>query len=69
VLENIAQRSGQSIQNVERDFLANNRPPSLLGRFSTPRKSPTLVDVCSQRAPATSGTALRVDGGVVRSIM
>ncbi|WP_245582553.1 hypothetical protein [Neorhizobium lilium] len=28
-----------------------------------------VVYICSQQAVATSGTALRVDGGVVRSIM
>lgn len=69
VLENIARQSGQSLDDVEKDFLASNRPTSLLGRFSTTEEiANMIVYVCSQQASATSGAALRVDGGVVRSI-
>lgn len=69
VLENIARQSGQSLDDVEKDFLASNRPTSLLGRFSTTEEIANMVVyVCSQQASATSGAALRVDGGVVRSI-
>ncbi|MBY3307896.1 SDR family oxidoreductase [Rhizobium laguerreae] len=69
VLEGIAQQSGQTIEQVEQDFLASNRPTSLLGRFSTTEEIANMVVyICSQQASATSGAALRVDGGVVRSI-
>lgn len=69
VLEGIAQRSGQTIEQVEQEFLAANRPTSLLGRFSTTEEIANMVVyICSQQASATSGAALRVDGGVVRSI-
>jgi NAD(P)-dependent dehydrogenase (short-subunit alcohol dehydrogenase family) len=54
---------------VEQGFLAQNRPTSLLGRFSTTEEIANMVVyVCSQQASATNGTALRVDGGVVRTI-
>lgn len=69
VLEGIAQQSGKTIEQVEQEFLASNRPTSLLGRFSTTEEIANMVVyICSQQASATSGAALRVDGGVVRSI-
>lgn len=69
VLEGTAKQTGQSIDAVEKGFLEQNRPTSLLGRFSTTEEIANMVVyVCSQQASATNGTALRVDGGVVRSI-
>ncbi|MGV1872549.1 SDR family NAD(P)-dependent oxidoreductase [Agrobacterium rosae] len=69
VLEGIAKQSGQTIEEVEQGFLAANRPTSLLGRFSTTEEIANMVVyICSQQASATSGAALRVDGGVLRSI-
>jgi NAD(P)-dependent dehydrogenase (short-subunit alcohol dehydrogenase family) len=39
-------------------------------RFETPEEAAAMmVYVCSPRASATNGSALRVDGGVVRSIV
>jgi NAD(P)-dependent dehydrogenase (short-subunit alcohol dehydrogenase family) len=41
-----------------------------LQRFITPDEvGAMIVYVCSARASATNGAALRVDGGVVRSIV
>lgn len=69
VLEGIAQQTGQKIEQVERTFLDESRPTSLLGRFSSTEEIANMVVyVCSKQASATTGTALRVDGGVVRSI-
>ncbi len=70
VLEGIAQQTGQKIEQVEKSFLDESRPTSLLGRFSSTEEIANIVVyVCSQQASATTGTALRVDGGVVRSIV
>ena len=45
-------------------------PSSLLKRFATSEEvAAMVVYVCSPRASATNGAALRVDGGVVRSIV
>jgi len=45
------------------------RPTSLLNRFATTEEVANLVVyVCSEQASATTGTSLRVDGGVVRTI-
>jgi NAD(P)-dependent dehydrogenase (short-subunit alcohol dehydrogenase family) len=56
-------------QELERQFIAENRPSSLLRRLATVEEVANLVVyVCSPQASATTGAALRVDGGVVRSI-
>jgi NAD(P)-dependent dehydrogenase (short-subunit alcohol dehydrogenase family) len=45
------------------------RPSSVLQRFADPSEIASLITyVCSERASATTGSALRADGGVVRSI-
>ncbi|HWC98083.1 MAG TPA: SDR family NAD(P)-dependent oxidoreductase [Candidatus Sulfopaludibacter sp.] len=54
---------------VEREFFSHGRPTSLIQRFATPEEVAALVAfVCSPLAAAVNGAALRVDGGVVRSI-
>jgi len=55
---------------VEKEFFETIRPSSLLKRFATLEEVATLVAfVASPLSSATDGTALRADGGVVRSIM
>ena len=66
----MATARGSDAQTVEREFFATARPSSLLRRFATPDEvAAMIVYVCSARASATNGAALRVDGGVVRSIV
>jgi NAD(P)-dependent dehydrogenase (short-subunit alcohol dehydrogenase family) len=56
-------------EQVEREFIANERPTSLIQRLATPEEVANMVVyVCSPQASATTGAALRVDGGVVRAI-
>jgi NAD(P)-dependent dehydrogenase (short-subunit alcohol dehydrogenase family) len=46
------------------------RPTSLIKRFATPEEVAAMtVYICSPLSSATNGAALRVDGGVVRSII
>ena len=55
---------------VEKEFFETVRPSSLLKRFATTEEVAALVVfVASPLSSATNGAALRVDGGVVRSIM
>jgi NAD(P)-dependent dehydrogenase (short-subunit alcohol dehydrogenase family) len=55
---------------VEKQFFQEMRPSSLLQRFATPAEVAALVTfVASPLSSATNGAALRVDGGVVRSIV
>jgi NAD(P)-dependent dehydrogenase (short-subunit alcohol dehydrogenase family) len=65
------QASDQGITQgeAEQAFLASLRPTSLLGRFATTEEvANMIVYACSEQASATSGAALRVDGGVVRFV-
>lgn len=64
-----AQAQGISPEEAEDAFIRTARPSSLIQRLSTPEEvASMIVYVCSQQASATTGAALRVDGGVVRSI-
>ncbi len=55
---------------VGRAFVKEHRPTSLIGRLASVEEVANMVAyVCSPAASATSGAALRVDGGVVRSIV
>lgn len=68
-LEAAAAKSGMTLDQVEAQFLATMRPTSLIGRFATTEEVANLVIyTCSPQASATSGAALRVDGGVVRFV-
>lgn len=64
-----AEREGITQEEAERQFVKQMRPTSLLGRVATTEEvANMIVYVCSEQASATSGAALRVDGGVVRNI-
>src|SRR5206468_8461168 len=55
---------------VEKEFFETVRPSSLLKRFATTDEVAALVAfIASPLSSAPNGTALRVDGGVVRSII
>jgi NAD(P)-dependent dehydrogenase (short-subunit alcohol dehydrogenase family) len=65
----LAKSQGKDVATVEREFFKSARPSSIIQRFGTPAEVASLVAyVCSTAASATTGSALRVDGGVVRSI-
>jgi len=68
-LENFARQTGKSTVELSRDFFDHARPSSLIKRFATPEEvAAMVVYLCSEAASATTGSAIRVDGGVVRSI-
>jgi NAD(P)-dependent dehydrogenase (short-subunit alcohol dehydrogenase family) len=65
----MASEQGVSQSDMESQFIAQHRPSSLIRRLATVEEVANMVVyVCSQEASATTGAALRVDGGVVRSI-
>jgi NAD(P)-dependent dehydrogenase (short-subunit alcohol dehydrogenase family) len=69
-VEDMAARRGTDRATVEQEFFKNIRPSSLLRRFATPDEVAAMVTfVASPLSAATNGAALRVDGGVVRSII
>ncbi|HEX5307322.1 MAG TPA: SDR family oxidoreductase [Dyella sp.] len=66
----IATGRGVPAEQVEREFIATERPSSLIKRLATVEEVASLsVYLASEQASATTGAAVRVDGGVVRSIV
>ena len=63
------ERSGaKTFEEMEKNFLKERRPTSILQRFGSPDEVAALVVYTSSAlASATTGAALRVDGGVVKS--
>jgi len=64
---------GDEAHNPEeagRLFIKRARPTSLLGRPAAAEEVANLiVYLCSPQASATTGTSVRVDGGVVRTVV
>jgi NAD(P)-dependent dehydrogenase (short-subunit alcohol dehydrogenase family) len=68
-MKGLSDARGISQEEAEQQFLKENRPTSLIGRFATTEEVANLiVYVCSEQASATTGAALRVDGGVTRNV-
>jgi NAD(P)-dependent dehydrogenase (short-subunit alcohol dehydrogenase family) len=64
----LAKREGKTFQEFETEFFQKVRPTSLIKRFAKPEEVAAMVAyVASPRSSATTGAALRVDGGVVKS--
>ena len=64
-----AMLGGGDTDAAGRKFVKEFRPTSLIGRLATVEEVANMVVyTCSPQASATSGAALRVDGGVVRAI-
>jgi NAD(P)-dependent dehydrogenase (short-subunit alcohol dehydrogenase family) len=58
------------LDQMGREFIAAHRPTSLLGRLASIEEVANMIAyVCTPAASATTGAALRVDGGVVRAIV
>ncbi|MEH1765856.1 SDR family NAD(P)-dependent oxidoreductase [Nostoc sp.] len=69
-ISQLAQERGISPAEVEAEFFQNVRPSSLIKRFATNEEvAAIVVYLSSPVASATNGAALRVDGGVIRSIV
>jgi NAD(P)-dependent dehydrogenase (short-subunit alcohol dehydrogenase family) len=68
-LEAMARQSGMSVEAFASEFVRQQRPTSLLQRFASVEEVASMVVyVCSPQASATNGAALRVEGGIVRTI-
>jgi NAD(P)-dependent dehydrogenase (short-subunit alcohol dehydrogenase family) len=63
-------RTGKALESVVKDFVMEHRPSSIIQRAATVDEvANMIVYVCSPQASATTGAALRVDGGVVDDIV
>jgi NAD(P)-dependent dehydrogenase (short-subunit alcohol dehydrogenase family) len=68
-VETLAKDAGKSTDDFAKEFVKAMRPTSLIERFATVEEVANMVVyTASKEASATNGAALRVDGGVVRSI-
>ena len=66
----LAEEQGVTVEEAERAFFANARPTSIIKRLIDPAEVAAMVAyVCSPLSSATQGAALRVEGGVVRSMV
>jgi len=69
-VEQLARGQGVSVETMAGEFFRSARPSSLLRRFARPEEvASTIVYLCSEQASATTGAAVRADGGVVRAIL
>jgi NAD(P)-dependent dehydrogenase (short-subunit alcohol dehydrogenase family) len=61
-------KAGKSAKQIEDEFFTMARPTSLLKRFATTEEVASMVAyVASPLASATTGAALRVDGGTIKT--
>lgn len=64
-----AEANGITVEEAEQGFLRALRPTTLIQRFATTEEvANMIVYACSEQAAATTGAALRVDGGIVRFV-
>lgn len=65
----MAKEQGVSHAQMEKDFIAQHRPTSIIRRLASVEEVANMVVyVCSKQASATTGAALRVEGGLLRNI-
>ena len=68
-LQDMARQSGQTVDAMAEGFVREHRPTSLLQRFASVEEVANMVVyAASKEASATNGAALRVEGGIVRTI-
>lgn len=69
-LEDLSKSSGKNLHEIEEDFFKHMRPTSLLQRFAAVEEiANTTVYYSSPLASATNGAAIRVEGGLIKSIL
>lgn len=69
MMADLSAERGVSPSEMEALFLKENRPSTLLRRFASPEEVANMcVYAASPQASATTGAALRVEGGIVESI-
>jgi len=67
-VEALAKADGESLEAYEKKFFETVRPTSLIKRFETPEEIATMVAyIASPLSSGTTGAAIRVDGGCLKS--
>lgn len=66
MLKPVMARTGQTVEEAGAAFVASARPSSLIRRLASPEEvANMIVYACSMQAAATTGAALRVEGGIL----
>ena len=69
MMEKAAEKQGISVEEVEKRFIRENRPSSIIQRVAEIREVANMaVYLASPQASATTGAAMRVEGGIVDSM-
>lgn len=69
MIEQIAQQQGITAAEAESYFIEKHRNSSIIRRFAEPSEIANMVVyIASKQASATTGAALRVEGGIIDSI-
>jgi NAD(P)-dependent dehydrogenase (short-subunit alcohol dehydrogenase family) len=69
MLKDEVQKTGRTLEQAAAEFVKAHRPSSIIQRAASVEEVANMVVyVCSPLASATTGAALRVDGGVVDTI-
>jgi len=69
-VEQLATDQQKTTEDVKKEFFKTMRPTSIIQRFLQPDEIANMVTyLSSPLASGTNGTAVRVDGGVVRSVI
>jgi NAD(P)-dependent dehydrogenase (short-subunit alcohol dehydrogenase family) len=68
-VESMAKQRGVTKTEIEKEFFSTVRPSSLLKRFETTEEVAAVAAfLASTQATAINGSAVRAEGGVIRSI-
>jgi NAD(P)-dependent dehydrogenase (short-subunit alcohol dehydrogenase family) len=69
MMQGAAEKSGKSIDQVGAEFVRTKRATSIIQRVASAEEVANMVVyACSPQASATTGAALRVEGGIVETI-
>ncbi|AWV98816.1 SDR family NAD(P)-dependent oxidoreductase [Arcticibacterium luteifluviistationis] len=69
-LEKLATENKTTVDEVEKGFFKKDRPTSLIQRFAAVEEvADTVAYYVSELASATNGAAIRVEGGLVKSVI
>jgi NAD(P)-dependent dehydrogenase (short-subunit alcohol dehydrogenase family) len=69
MLQAAAEKSGKTIEQVGAEFVRTKRATSIIQRVAAAEEVANMVVyACSPQASATTGAALRVEGGIVETI-
>jgi NAD(P)-dependent dehydrogenase (short-subunit alcohol dehydrogenase family) len=69
-IEDLSRVGRKTVAEVEKDFFKHMRPTSLLQRFATVEEvADTVAYYASSLSSATNGASIRVEGGLIKSIL